>query len=129
MIIPALRYNDSASALQFLQQVFGLTPGALVTNDDGSIAHAELWIGDGCVMIGQMHDIVPWLPEPGTGNVYAVVDDPDRHFDITKVAGADILVEPYDTDYGSREYSVRDVEGNVWSFGTYLPEPVSTQEP
>ncbi|MGH2960652.1 MAG: VOC family protein, partial [Solirubrobacterales bacterium] len=26
-----------------------------------------------------------------------------------------------DTDYGSRDYSARDPEGNMWSFGTYLP--------
>lgn len=123
MIVPALRYNDATAALQFLQQVFGLRPGVMVVNDDGSIAHSELWLGDGCVMVGQMHDVVPWLPDPGCGNIYVAVDDVDRHFDVAKAAGADILAQPYDTDYGSREYTAHDNEGNVWSFGTYLPTP------
>ena len=32
-----------------------------------------------------------------------------------------VVRELSDTDYGSREFSVRDPEGNVWSFGTYEP--------
>jgi uncharacterized glyoxalase superfamily protein PhnB len=39
-----------------------------------------------------------------------------------KGAQAEIVREPGDTDYGSRECSVRDPEGNVWSFGSYRPE-------
>jgi uncharacterized glyoxalase superfamily protein PhnB len=34
------------------------------------------------------------------------------------------LAEPFDTDYGSRDYSARDLEGNQWHFGTYRPAPV-----
>ena len=32
---------------------------------------------------------------------------------------AAVIDEPNDKDYGSREFSVRDPEGNRWSFGTY----------
>ena len=28
-----------------------------------------------------------------------------------------------DQDYGSREFAARDPHGNVWSFGTYRPNP------
>lgn len=123
MIIPALRYNDSAAAHAWLQQVFGLTSGMVMANDDGSIAHAELWHGDACIMMGQMHDMVPWHPQPGSASIYMVVDDTDRHYHVASAAGADVLAVPYDTDYGSREYTARDIEGNVWSFGTYTPVP------
>jgi uncharacterized glyoxalase superfamily protein PhnB len=38
-------------------------------------------------------------------------------------AGADITAAPHNTDYGSRDFSLRDPEGNRWSFGTYRGEP------
>ena len=40
-------------------------------------------------------------------------------------AGAEITMEPTDQDYGSRDFAARDLEGNEWSFGTYVPQPVS----
>ena len=54
-------------------------------------------------------------------SLYVVVEDPDAHHARAKEAGATIERELNDTDYGSREYSVRDPEGNRWSFGTYRP--------
>lgn len=123
MIVASLRYNDSKPALEWLQQVIGLEPGLIVENPDGTIAHAELWSDGSCVMMGQMHDIVPWHPAPGNASFYVMVDDADRHFDVTSARGAEILTTPYDTDYNSREYTLRDPEGNVWSFGTFVPTP------
>jgi uncharacterized glyoxalase superfamily protein PhnB len=38
-----------------------------------------------------------------------------------RAAGADVARELTDMDYGSREFSARDPEGNVWTFGTYDP--------
>jgi uncharacterized glyoxalase superfamily protein PhnB len=38
--------------------------------------------------------------------------------------GAEIVRELEDMDYGPREYSVRDPEGVLWSFGTYSPDAV-----
>ena len=35
--------------------------------------------------------------------------------------GAEIVLEIQDTDYGSRDFTVRDPEGNLWAFGTYRP--------
>jgi uncharacterized glyoxalase superfamily protein PhnB len=49
------------------------------------------------------------------------VDDPDAHHARAKAAGAVIMMELTDQDYGSREYAARDPEGNVWCFGTYRP--------
>jgi uncharacterized glyoxalase superfamily protein PhnB len=49
------------------------------------------------------------------------VEDVDAHAERAKAAGAEIVRELNDTDYGSREYAARDLEGNVWSFGTYRP--------
>ena len=57
----------------------------------------------------------------GQAWVYIVVDDPDAHHARAKAAGATIIRELEDQDYGSRDYSARDPEGNIWSFGTYDP--------
>jgi uncharacterized glyoxalase superfamily protein PhnB len=57
-------------------------------------------------------------------SIYVAVGDPDRHRAAAVAGGANVVREPQDTDYGSREYSVRDPEGNLWSFGTYDPYAV-----
>jgi uncharacterized glyoxalase superfamily protein PhnB len=50
-----------------------------------------------------------------------VLSDVDAHYERAKAAGAEIVMEPTDQDYGSRDYAARDTEGNVWCFGTYRP--------
>jgi uncharacterized glyoxalase superfamily protein PhnB len=60
-------------------------------------------------------------PPPGTTSIYVVVEDTDAHCARAKEAGAEIVMDLHDTDYGSRDYTARDPEGNVWSFGTYQP--------
>ncbi len=54
----------------------------------------------------------------------AVNGDVDEHCERARAAGADIITEPYDTFYGSREFSCRDLEGHIWSLGTYRGEPL-----
>jgi uncharacterized glyoxalase superfamily protein PhnB len=51
--------------------------------------------------------------------VYVTVDDVDAHCSRARSAGAEIAIQPYDTHYGSREYSAWDLEGHLWGFGTY----------
>jgi uncharacterized glyoxalase superfamily protein PhnB len=53
--------------------------------------------------------------------IYVSVDQVDLHHDRAKAAGAEIIMKLTNMDYGSREYAARDLEGNVWSFGTYNP--------
>ena len=57
----------------------------------------------------------------GRYSLYVVVDDPAAHHARAKDAGATIERELTDQDYGSREFTARDPEGNLWSFGTYRP--------
>jgi uncharacterized glyoxalase superfamily protein PhnB len=63
----------------------------------------------------------PPRPLASTVSIYAVVADPDEHCACARAAGADIVRELVDQPYGSRESSARDLEGNLWSFGTYDP--------
>ena len=115
-IYPVLRYRDPRAAIDFLERAFGFKP-VQVYEEGGEIVHAELSYGDGMVMLGGADD------EGTRGWSYVVVDDADAHFERAKSAGAQIIRELEDQDYGSRDYSARDPEGNVWSFGTYRPAP------
>ena len=56
---------------------------------------------------------------PGNDAVYVVCDDPDALFARATAAGAEVVRGLVDEDYGSRGFTVRDPEGNLWSFGTY----------
>jgi uncharacterized glyoxalase superfamily protein PhnB len=128
-IFPAVRFADADAGVAFLKDAFGATERAVHRGEDGVIHHAELALGTGVVMVGQ-HSQDGWLggeaPRPlsSTVSIYVVVTDPDRHHATAREAGAVIVRELEDTDYGSREYSVRDPEGNLWSFGTYDPYDV-----
>ncbi len=125
-IFPALRYRDPDAALEFLKRAFGAEEKAVHRDDSGKIGHAELSLGAGIVMFGQWEEDgwmggEPPRPLASTVSLYVVIADPDQHFAAAQAAGANIVRELSDMDYGSREYSARDSEGNLWSFGTYDP--------
>jgi uncharacterized glyoxalase superfamily protein PhnB len=119
---PALRYRDARAAIAFLIEAFGfeeVVSYAGATED--VVAHAELrWPRGGGVMLGSARpdSTIASLP-PGTGAVYLVTDDPDGVYERARGAGAEIVSGPQDTDYGSRDFTARDPEGVLWSFGTY----------
>jgi uncharacterized glyoxalase superfamily protein PhnB len=118
-LFPIIRYRDPAAGITFLEDAFGFERSAVHQGPGGTVEHAELKFGDSFVMLGPARDGSP--PEPGSAVVYAVVEDADAHHDRATKAGATIVDGLRDTDYGSREYSARDREGNTWSFGTYAP--------
>ncbi len=120
MVIPTLRYQDAKGAIDFLERAFGFERKAVMENEDGTIGHAELTHGRGMVMIGSAGLGDPQF-DTGHASIYVIVGDPDALHERARDAGALIARELMDTDYGSREFSARDPEGNVWSFGTYDP--------
>lgn len=119
MIIPTLRYTDAPAAIDFLERAFGFERKA-VYGDGDVIHHAELTSGRGMVMLGSTGQGDPQF-DTRKSSAYVIVADPDALRDRAKAAGAEITRELQDTDYGSREFSATDPEGNVWSFGTYDP--------
>jgi uncharacterized glyoxalase superfamily protein PhnB len=50
-----------------------------------------------------------------------VVSDADEVYRRAKAAGAEIVIEIKDKDYGGRGFSCRDPEGHLWNIGTYDP--------
>lgn len=125
-IFPALRYRDANAAIEWLGRAFGFQEKAVHRGEHGEVNHAELALGAGIVMLGQARP-EGWLggrasdARASTVSIYVVVADPDAHHERARAAGAEIVRELTDEDYGSREYSARDPEGNLWSFGTYNP--------
>jgi uncharacterized glyoxalase superfamily protein PhnB len=125
-IFPALRYRDANAAIDWLGRAFGFEAKDVHRGDDGSVQHAELRLGANLVMLGQAGED-GWMggesPESlrSTISLYVVVSDPDELHARAAAAGADVVRALEDMDYGSREFSVRDLEGNLWSFGTYDP--------
>lgn len=119
---PALRYDDAPAALRFLVDVFGFREALVVPDDSGDITHAELrWPEGGAVMFGSTKHTEGGHEEmrSGVGFVYVVTDHVNDVYARAREGGAEVLRELEDTDFGSHTFSVRDPEGNHWTFGTY----------
>jgi uncharacterized glyoxalase superfamily protein PhnB len=114
-----MRYEDARAAIDWLERAFGFERHVVYENPDGTVAHGELRYGDGLVMLGSRRGEDD-VRRPGQGWAYVAVDDLDAHCRKAKLAGAEIVDGPQTEDYGSF-YSARDLEGNLWSFGTYRP--------
>jgi uncharacterized glyoxalase superfamily protein PhnB len=130
-ICPALRYADARGAVEQLTEAFGFGRSALYEDEAGTVLHAELSYGNGLVMLGAEREPSADDPEggafsramanAGASAIYVVVEDVDAHCMRARAAGARILQEPRDPEYGGRQYMAADLEGNVWTFGTYAP--------
>ncbi len=120
-IYPTLRYRDARAAIDWLQRAFGFEPLQVHEDGDGGIAHAELRAAGGILMLGSDR-ADRWGSRAGQGWLYVGVPEVDELFARAREAGAEVVMEPEDQDYGSRDMSVRDPEGNLWSFGTYDPQ-------
>jgi uncharacterized glyoxalase superfamily protein PhnB len=127
-IIPSLRYRDAAKAIEWLCSAFGFEKHLVIPGTTRSIEHAQLTLGNGMIMLGSVDpgvygNLVKQPDEIGgfvTQSAYIVVADVDAHYTKAKAAGAEIVIEIKDEDYG-RIYSCRDLEGHVWNFGNYDP--------
>jgi uncharacterized glyoxalase superfamily protein PhnB len=128
-VIPCMRYRDAPAAIDWLCNVFGFKKQLVVPEKDGKILHAQLTLGDGMLMLGSVSDsefgrLMKHPDEIGgaeTQTAYIVVPDADAVYARVKNAGAPIVVEIKNEDYGGRGFTCRDLEGHIWSVGTYDP--------
>ena len=128
-VIPTMRYNDAPAAIDWLCEAFGFEEHLVVPGEDDTIAHAQMVFGHGMIMLGSARDDeFGKLQKPpsdlggaGSQSCYVIVEDADAHYARAVAAGAEIVVEIQDEDYGGRGYSCRDPEGHLWNFGTYDP--------
>jgi uncharacterized glyoxalase superfamily protein PhnB len=130
-VIPAMRYRDANAAIECLCKAFGFEKHLVVPGENGTVAHAQLTFANGMIMLGSAREdeFGQWVKPPrdtggiGTQSAYVIVEDADAHYARAKAAGAEIVMEVEDQDYGGRLYACRDPEGHLWSFGTYDPWP------
>ena len=128
-IIPGMRYHDAPAAIDWLCGAFGFSPHLVVPDDSGGIAHAQLVLGNGMIMLGSVRpdgeydDLVKTPREAGTNTQapYIFIKEIDEHYRRAVEAGAEIVYEIADQDYGGRLYSAKDPEGYLWNFGSYDP--------
>ena len=123
---PYARYEDAHTAIAWLEHAFGFERRFVTPGDESDVVHAELGLGGSVFMLGSAGGTDIGVQPPkrlgaATAGVYVVIDDVDAHCERARAAGAEIVREPEDTPYGSREYMARDLEGHPWSFGTYAP--------
>lgn len=128
-IIPGHRYRNAPAAIDWLCRVFGFERKAVFEGENGTIAHAELTLGNGMIMLGSGKDDeygrgIKAPDELGgieTRSLYIVVPDADTAHARAVAAGANVTTPLHDTPYGSRDFTVIDPEGHSWYVGTYKP--------
>ena len=137
-IIPGMRYGDAPAAIDWLCRAFGFKRHLVAPDGQGGIAHAQLVLGNGMIMLGSYRDEGEYdrlvrLPKDAGGSTqaaYIVIEDIEAHYRRAVSAGAEIVYELAAQDYGGKLYSALDPEGHLWNFGSYDPwAEIGNQEP
>lgn len=123
-VYPCLTYRDVRHAIGWLRTAFGIEGEALLAagaRPDAPVDHAVLRTGSGAILVESERPDDLHGSHAGQGWIYVTVADADAHFEHAKAAGAHVLGEPHDFGDGFRGYSARDLEENLWTFGTAQP--------
>jgi uncharacterized glyoxalase superfamily protein PhnB len=130
-LMPCLQYRNASKAIEWLCQTFGFEKQLVIPLEDGSILHAQLRFGDGMIMLGSVLEektefgcYIKQTDEISgfeTQSSYIIVSDADEIYRRAIAAGAEIVIDIRDEDYGGRSFSCMDLEGHLWSIGTYNP--------
>lgn len=129
----ALFYQDASAAIAFLERAFGFETRIRIDGPDGLVEHSELVYGDAVVMVSSLGRH-PWGTSPkaqgglNTQSLFLYVPDVDAHCARARAAGAGVVKDPVDTDYGAewwadRGYGATDLEGHYWWFATRIRNP------
>lgn len=120
--IPALRISSRAT-VEFYERALGAQLVFITPDSGDEVHHAELTIGGALFMCGSGQE--DGVDQPlGGSSTYWVLDagaEVDALFQHATAAGAEVERAPYDAEYGGRHCTLRDPDGNLWSFGTYRP--------
>jgi uncharacterized glyoxalase superfamily protein PhnB len=136
-IVPAIRYRDPVTMVNWLCLAFGFERQQVVTGEDGSFVQAALRFGEGVLIVGavrgSLYDSLMVQPDEigglETQSCYLPVLDADSHYARAKAAGAEIVFDLEADGEGGRGYTCRDPEGHIWSFGTFDPWGCQPQAP
>lgn len=124
----ALNYADAHAGIRFLVEVFGFEAVLVVEGDEpGVVEHSQLrWPEGGVVQASSPARPGNVFSDRPTGaeNLYVITADPMAVWQRCTAAGVEVVLPPRSPDYDAdgTVFSVRDPEGNIWSFGTYAGE-------
>jgi uncharacterized glyoxalase superfamily protein PhnB len=129
-VIPGMRYRDALGMIDWLCRAFGFEKQAVYASEDGNVMHAQLVFGNGMVMIGSVTSgtaTSKLLKQPDeiggmeTQLTSLIVSDCDAIYATAKAAGAVMVQDLKEMDYGGKSFMCRDPEGHIWGVGSYNP--------
>ena len=117
-VIPVLTYPDVRAAVDWLREAFGVTEHVWI----GPNHRAQLMFGTGAIIAADAGRgrAAPTPDAPETHSLMVRVDDAKAHCERARAAGAEIVLEPTDWEYGERQYAARDLAGHRWTFSETL---------
>ena len=118
-VTPGFSVNGSAAFLDFLKRAFDAREGDIHWNEDRSIGHGEIHIGDSLIEVSEAKP--QWPARPCSVHFY--VPDTDACYARAIAAGARSVRAPENAPYGDRAAAVRDAAGNDWFIATRLEGP------
>jgi PhnB protein len=125
-VTPYLTVDDAKGAIEFYTRAFGATERGVMAAPDGKIAHAELQIGDGIIMLSdKFPQSACQTPKELGGTTVAIflfVEDVDSVVQDAADAGATITMQPENQFWGDRLGQVTDPFGNVWQIATRVED-------
>ena len=129
-VIPGLRYQNAIAMIDWLCGTFGFERHAVYTGPNGAVMHAQLTFGNGMIMIGSVDNgtqssaLYKQPNEIGGAETQApclIVSDCDALYARAKAAGARMLIDLEEREYGGKSFTCSDPEGHIWHVGTYDP--------
>ena len=128
---PYLMINGAAKAIEFYKKAFGATERLRMKQPDGRVGHAEIQIGDSCIMMADENPkIEAFAPAHYGGSPVSLLiytEDCDQMYHQAIAAGANSVREPTDQFYGDRMAGVQDPFGYSWFIATHIKD-VSKEE-
>ena len=129
-ILPHLVYEDVAAALGWLERVFGFAEHFRYGDRGGPVQGAQMHLGDAWIMLASSRADRASPSRLGgcrTQSLTVFVEDIDAHYQRARSAGAKIVEEIRETEYGERQYGAEDPEGHHWLFSKHVRD-VSPEE-
>ncbi len=130
-VTPYIAISGGATAIDFYKRAFGATERMRMAQPDGRIGHAELQIGDSCIMLAdEFPDMKFYSPAKYGGTpvtLHLYVDDCDAVVSQAVAAGAKIVHPIKNQFYGDRSGTITDPFGHVWHISTHV-EDVAPEE-
>lgn len=129
-ITPSIVCKNASKAIELYKGVLGAVELARMEGPGGTVAHAELKIGDSVLMISDEFPGMSHAPQPGTasGNyLFIYSENVDALFDRAVKAGCQVEIPLSNQFWGDRYGKVRDPFGHTWGFGQHV-EDVSLEE-